>query len=85
MLSSLSSSVKKDKTSPSTSENPQEMFHSSVAELRRKAQEHSAALWQLAQSVQQQHQEQQQQQQQTEADKTKDSEESQPTISKQDN
>ncbi len=29
---------------------------SSVAELRRKAQEHTAALWQLAQSVQQQQQ-----------------------------
>ena len=39
-----------------------DLFNSSVAELRRKAQEHSAALWQLAQSVQVQQQQQQQQQ-----------------------
>ena len=36
-----------------------DLFNSSVAELRRKAQEHSAALWQLAQSVQVQQQQQQ--------------------------
>ena len=39
-----------------------DLFSASVSELRRKAQEHSAALWQLAQTVQQQQQQQQQQQ-----------------------
>ena len=33
-----------------------DLFSASVSELRRKAQEHSAALWQLAQTVQQQQQ-----------------------------
>ena len=41
-------------------ENSSDLFSASVSELRRKAQEHSAALWQLAQTVQQQQQQQQQ-------------------------
>ena len=46
-------------------ENSSDLFSASVSELRRKAQEHSAALWQLAQTVQQQQQQQQEQQEQS--------------------
>ena len=38
---------------PNSASAASDLFSASVSELRRKAQEHSAALWQLAQTVQQ--------------------------------
>ncbi len=55
--------AKSDQKSPNSTlpeEDNKGLFASSVSELRRKAQEHSAALWQLAQTVQQQQQQQKQ-------------------------
>jgi ABC-type uncharacterized transport system ATPase subunit len=70
---------------PASIDSGKDLFATSVSELRRKAQEHSAALWQLAQSVQQQQQQhlQQQQEQQSDSEMTENVEKEEEAVSKE--